>query len=119
MSLLRWMTKNWANTTEPTHADLKPLFLSGDLAAVQERLSQIVGKLPRWSVLAADQPGKLHLTRRTRTIRFVDDIWLTLTPTESGIRIDAESRSRLGKGDLGQNRRNILEIFREIQTQAG
>jgi uncharacterized protein (DUF1499 family) len=40
----------------------------------------------------------------------VDDIRLRFEPTSSDTRVQAESRSRVGVGNFGQNRRNILEL---------
>ena len=117
MGLLRWFTKNWANTTEPTHADLAPLDLLGvDVAAAITHVEKAVRKLPNWTVESGDATaGKLHLTRKTGVVRFVDDIRLTLQKTATGVQAHAESRSRVGTGDFGQNRRNILELWRAVR----
>ena len=117
MGLFRWFTRNWANTTEPTHADLRPLELACPLAEAVARLKAAAGTLHGWT-LEAETAESLHFVRRTRLLRFADDIRLTLRPTGTGVRVDAESRSRLGKGDLGQNRRNIRELWRAV-TSAG
>ncbi|HET6572810.1 MAG TPA: DUF1499 domain-containing protein [Fimbriiglobus sp.] len=115
MRPVRWFTRNWANTRDPTHPDLGPLTLPGSLAAAVRRIEAAAGKLPRWHVESADPAaGTVHLTRRTRLWGFVDDVRLTVTPTADGTRVDAESRSRVGVGDLGQNRRNILELWSAI-----
>ena len=117
MGLLRWFTKNWANTTEPTHADLVPLDLPGvDVAAAVTHVENAVRTLPNWAIESVDAlAGKLHLTRKTGTVRFVDDIRLTLQKTATGVQVHAESRSRVGTGDLGQNRRNILELWSALR----
>ncbi len=117
MGLLRWFTKNWANTTEPTHRDLVPLRLPGTLTEVQARIHTACQTLRGWSLESTDATG-MHLVRRTRIARFADDIRLKLASENDSIRIDAESRSRLGQGDFGQNRRNILELFAALQTTA-
>ena len=110
MSLLRWFTKNWANTTEPTHADLQPLRLPGPLSEVAARLKTAGGTLRGWR-LETESADALHFIRRTRVFRFADDIRVTFQGEGDGVRVGAESRSRLGKGDFGQNRRNILELW--------
>lgn len=118
MGLLRWFTKNWANTHEPTHSDLAPLVLPmppAEAAAVVRRAAE---GLPRWRVEAASD-RELRLTRRTRVFRFVDDVVVTFQPAEAGTVVHAASRSRIGKGDLGQNRRNILELWAAVRTAAG
>ena len=114
MGLLRWFTKNWANTAEPTHADLKPLVLPLVPEAAISRICSIVAKLPMWKVETSPPDGPLHLTRRTRIVGYTDDIRLQFLPEGRGTIIHAESRSRVGVGDLGQNRRNILELWEAI-----
>lgn len=117
MGLIRWLTKNWANTTEPTHPDLGPLVLPVPPEAAAERVRAAVGSLPRWAVESATA-DELKLTRRTGTVGFVDDITVRLTPDGGGTVVHAESRSRVGKGDLGQNRRNILELWAALRANA-
>src|SRR4249920_3290429 len=107
MGLFRWFSKNWANTHEPTHRDLTPLVLPLSSAEAVERVKAAVGRLPNWKIESAAADGELHLTRRTRVVGFVDDVKLRFVPAGPGTLIHAESRSRVGKGDLGQNRRNI------------
>jgi uncharacterized protein (DUF1499 family) len=48
--------------------------------------------------------------------RFVDDIFVRLEPFAGGTRVHARSRAGLGVGDLGQNRRNLLELLRALRT---
>ena len=121
MGLFRWFTKNWANTQEPTHSDLSPLRLPLSSCEVRARiLAKIAAGVSGWRLESeSDASGRIHLTRRTTVCRFVDDVWLTLTETENGqgTRLDAESRSRVGVGDLGQNRRNILELWAVLRHE--
>jgi uncharacterized protein (DUF1499 family) len=115
MGLLRWFTSNRANTTEPTHPDLTPLVLPLSPTEAVERVRAVTEGLPRWRVEGADD-GALRLTRRTRVFGFVDDVALRFVPVGPGTLIHAESQSRVGVGDLGQNRRNILELFGAIRN---
>jgi uncharacterized protein (DUF1499 family) len=116
MGLICWFTKNWANTHEPTHRDLTPLVLPLPPDKAVERVKAAVGQLPNWKIESDPADGELHLTRRTRVMGFVDDVKLRFLPAGPGTLIHAESRSRVGKGDLGQNRRNILELWAAIRT---
>ena len=115
MGFFRWFTKNWANTAEPTHADLAPVVVPLPVELAAELVRKAVGSLPRWRV-EAESPGELKLSRRTRLIGFVDDVTVTLKPAGPGTMIHAASKSRVGKGDLGQNRRNILELWDAIRA---
>jgi uncharacterized protein (DUF1499 family) len=114
MGLLRWFTKNWANTQEPTHSDLAPVVVPMDPAAAAELVKKAVATLPRWKVESV-ATNELKLTRRTPTVGFVDDITVTIQPADPGALIHAASKSRVGLGDLGQNRRNILELWAAIR----
>jgi len=117
MSGLRWFTKNWANTTEPTHADLQPLRFSHSSDETIEKVKEAVAAMPRWRV-ESEVPAGLRLTRRTRLLGFTDDIELSVKPTASGSIVHAASRSRVGIGDFGQNRRNILELWAAIRANS-
>jgi uncharacterized protein (DUF1499 family) len=119
MRLLAWLTRNWADTDEPGNPDPGPLELPLPLPETQARVEAAVRNLPRWQVVGVDSEGSvLRATRRTRLWRFVDDVTVRLEGTPGGTRVHARSQSRVGKGDLGQNRRNLLELFRALQGSA-
>lgn len=116
MSLFRWFTRNWADTDEDTHADVKPVELPMPPAEALAQIEATIRRLPRWHVESVDAEAvTIHATRRTRTVRFVDDVTIRVESVESGSRVHARSQSRVGKGDLGQNRRNLLELFDAIR----
>jgi uncharacterized protein (DUF1499 family) len=116
MGLVRWFTRNWANTTEPTHTDLHPLDLAMPVREAVPAVETVAEAMRRWRTAAADRAaGTLHLTHRTAVFGFVDDVRLTFVPAPGGCRVHAESRSRVGVGDLGQNRRNILELWAALK----
>ena len=112
---MRWFTKNWANTHEPSHTDLSPLTVPLAPDAAADVVKKAAGALPRWRV-ESESLGELKLTRRTRLLRFVDDVTVSIQPAGSASRLHAASKSRVGVGDLGQNRRNILELWGAIRT---
>jgi uncharacterized protein (DUF1499 family) len=118
MGLGRWFTKNWANTTEPTHPDLAPLTVPLGLSDAFALVRRAVAALPRWSEVQRSPVG-IHFIRRTRLWRFTDDVAVLFA--QDGLNrtlIHAESRSRIGVGDLGQNRRNILELFAAVRANS-
>ena len=71
-------------------------------------------RLPRWEVVAG-KDGVIWATRRTRVFRFVDDIYLLLLPAHDSTVIFARSASRIGRGDFGQNRRNLAEFWEAME----
>ena len=114
MGLLSWLTRNWADTDEPGSTVL-PLELPWPPTEALQRVESAVARMPRWAVVAVDRTaGTLTATRATRLWRFVDDIRLRLEATERGSRLHARSQSRVGKGDFGQNRRNLVALFNAL-----
>jgi hypothetical protein len=87
---------------------------------------------------SSSPPIVLRYIRKTPLLGFIDDITVTITAvypannadttegaetTEEGTpvhrcRIDISSQSRVGKGDLGQNPRNIRELSEKLNALA-
>jgi uncharacterized protein (DUF1499 family) len=101
--------------TTPTADDLqlRPHTYPGRASEVARRTEQVVATLPRWQVVAGER-GVIWLTRRTR-LGFVDDIYLLLLPTGDSTVVLARSASRIGRFDLGQNRRNLIELWSALE----
>lgn len=76
-----------------------------------------IERLPRWEVVAG-KDGVIWATRRTRIFRFVDDVYLLLLPAHDSTVIFARSASRVGRGDFGQNRRNLAEFWDAMAKSA-
>lgn len=113
--MLRWLTRNWADTDDPA-GDLKPLVLHVEPAKALVQVQQAVCHLPRWRIESVDESQRtIHATRRTKLFRFVDDIHLRLEAFGQATQLHARSQSRLGVGDFGQNRRNLLELTEVLQ----
>jgi uncharacterized protein (DUF1499 family) len=116
MAIRDWFTRNWASTDEGADPTLRALDLPLALPEALAHLKAVIGRLPRWQVETADPAtGQLRATRKTRLWRFVDDITVRLEATATGCRVHVESRSRVGKGDFGQNRRNLLQLVNALR----
>jgi uncharacterized protein (DUF1499 family) len=74
--------------------------------------------VPRLRVVREDAArGTIDAEHRTLVIRFVDDVTITIVPDRTGSRIVIRSKSRLGRGDFGQNARTIRELQRAIDRR--
>ena len=82
-------------------------------AAAADRVAGAIAALRGWRVVGRGD-GVIQATRTTRLFRFVDDISILLEPAAGGTAISARSGSRIGRGDLGQNRRNLAELWRAL-----
>jgi uncharacterized protein (DUF1499 family) len=116
MGLRDWFTRNWADTDEGRYPDVVPLELPLPPADALARVEAVVRALPRWQVESVDAAsGTLKATRRSRLWRFVDDVTLRLEAVPGGSRLHARSQARVGVGDLGQNRRNLVQLFQALR----
>ncbi|HEX5269523.1 MAG TPA: DUF1499 domain-containing protein [Gemmataceae bacterium] len=107
--------KNWHDTDEPG-ADPGPLDLPLPPAEALARVEAAVNGLPRWRVEHVDAAAAtLAATRRTRIFRFTDDVTVRLETIPTGTRLHVRSKSRVGKSDFGQNRRNVIELFTALR----
>ena len=118
--LARGSGRNFA-ATRAGDADprLSPRLMPGDPEAARLAVQSAVARMPRWRVESASGTV-VHATRRTRLFRFVDDVHLVLEPAGTSgrpeTRVLARSGSRVGRGDLGQNRRNLAELWRALEA---
>ncbi len=112
----RDFTTNVATTSEST--DLKPLRLAISADEAAERLKQRIANLRHWTWVDQTQSPEgvvnVTLVRQTTLFRFKDDVQVSISPevdSAPSVVLNVTSRSRVGKGDLGQNPRNIQELF--------
>ncbi len=116
----RDLTTNVAITSEASEL-LQPLRLNIPTAETLRRLRSVVGELPRWTWQSEksgeDGVAQVMLTRSTALWRFTDDITVWIDPLDEGraTRVRAKSQSRIGRGDLGQNPRNLIELLQAMQ----
>ncbi len=61
----------------------------------------------------------MRAVRKTRLFGFEDDVTARVYPDPDGARLELTSASRLGKGALGQNPRNLAELLRAVDGAAG
>ena len=94
--------------TDETHR-IDPLPYSGSGAVALARLSAIVRSLPRTKIVT-ERPDYVHAEFTSRIFRFVDDV--EFLGDDRAKVIHVRSASRLGRSDLGVNRKRI-ELIRK------
>ncbi len=52
-------------------------------------------------------------------IVFTDDLTVTLEAMDEGTRVDVISKSRVGKGDFGENRRHVIQFLSALDEEVG
>lgn len=122
VSASMWPVINVVETGRtPQYPDVLPQYFSADPKRVFEESERAVIAIDGWRVESSDSGiGVINATRETRLMGFIDDITINITPeTEFVTRVDVRSASRVGKGDFGQNARNIRELQTEIDNRLG
>jgi len=97
------------------YANIAPLPVTGDGAATLARIRAIVRRMPG-AKLIRSEPGYLYAQFTTPVMKFVDDVEFWFDPARNVI--DVRSASRVGRSDLGVNRRRI-EAVRSALAEGG
>lgn len=83
-----------------------------DVAQAIAAAEQALRRLPRWTLTSRDTENEaLEAEVRTPFGLFTDDVTVYFFPSRHGqTRVTIRSRSRRGRGDLGQNAAHIREL---------
>ena len=92
---------------ERIYADIAPLALKGDGPATLARIKGIVEGMDGAKVVKSE-PGYLYAQFTTKLMKYVDDVEFWFDPAANVIHV--RSASRVGRGDLGVNRKRIEAV---------
>ncbi|MEN1681994.1 MAG: DUF1499 domain-containing protein [Planctomycetota bacterium] len=132
-------TNRAATDIGASHPLMRPITQRFTVERLDEALEGLCRDLPHWSQpdppkplptdanlpLQGDAIAERHLVRTTGVMRYKDDLWLVVGPNpeepadaeDPRWRLHIVSRSRVGKGDLGQNPRNIRELNQALVSR--
>ena len=129
IACLAWQIDDWsrdfvqnraATSADAANAALRPIKADVPPGQVARLIEEVVDDLRGWQIESQSESEtriQFMLTRTSRLFRFVDNVTVRIEPTADGCVINATSQSRVGKGDLGQNPRNIAELFSAIRKR--
>jgi len=89
------------------YADIAPLPVKGDGPATLAKIKAIVEGMEGAKVVKSE-PGYLYAQFTTRLMKYVDDVEFWFDPAANVIQV--RSASRVGRGDLGVNRKRIEAV---------
>jgi uncharacterized protein (DUF1499 family) len=118
--LLRsWPIINVVETGQtPEYPDVMPRIYQATRERVFDAALHAVNRLPRWSLVGrSEDQGEIRAEATTRMLRFVDDVHIHVSGHAQGAIVHVRSASRVGRGDFGQNARNIRAFFQELDGQ--
>lgn len=97
----------YPDNPQSAHARIAPLIYAGDRARAMAHLIDAIRSMDGARIVS-EQPDYLYAQFRTPWMGFVDDVEFFLDPVAGVMQV--RSASRLGRSDLGANRRRIEEI---------
>ena len=89
------------------YADIAPLPVKGEGPATIAQIKAIVEGMDGAKVVKSE-PGYLYAQFTTRVMKYVDDVEFWFDPAANAIQV--RSASRVGRGDLGVNRKRIEAV---------
>jgi uncharacterized protein (DUF1499 family) len=92
--------------SDKTHA-IKPLSYTGTAGEAKQKLIRVIDSLPRTRIIS-DKTDYLNVEFTSFLWRFVDDVEFVFDDSAKAIQF--RSASRLGKGDMGVNRKRMETI---------
>ena len=97
----------FADHPQRRQSEIAPLALRGDADATLARIKTIVQRTDGAKVVTSE-PGYLYAQYMSRLMKFVDDVEFWYDPAAQVIQV--RSASRVGKGDMGVNRKRIEAV---------
>ena len=88
-------------------AEIAPLPLRGDGPATIAKIKAVVGSMDG-AMIVKSESDYLYAQYTTKLMKFVDDVEFWYDPTARVIQV--RSASRVGKGDMGVNRKRIEAV---------
>lgn len=109
VSMMIWPVINEVSTGEtPQYPDIRPQSLRFGPDLVLERAAETIDELPRWQTVSVDREARvIDAEAATWLFGFTSDMTINIEPHGSGCIVQMRSKSRVGRGDFGQNARNI------------
>lgn len=102
----------YPNHPQHSYARIEPLPSVGDSKSTLGRIKAIIESMPGSEVITY-QEHYLYVQFTTRVMKFVDDAEFWFDPQSNVVQV--RSASRLGKSDLGVNRKRIEWIRRQLK----
>ena len=113
-ALKRGMTSNRSELAiDPGPGQVAAPLLPIPPREVVDQLRRIGEQFRTWS-FGSVEGNRVEMRHHSAIFGFTDDVQLTLTAEAQGTRVTGWSQSRIGRGDLGQNRRNLMDLCRRF-----
>jgi uncharacterized protein (DUF1499 family) len=107
-----------ANLQQQAFPDLAPLRTTAPAAEVFAKARDVVAASGWTLVEASEADGRIEATAETSWVRFKDDVVVRITTGPDGqTRVDVRSKSRMGRGDMGQNAKRVRGFLAALEAR--
>ncbi|HSG82311.1 MAG TPA: DUF1499 domain-containing protein [Gemmatimonadota bacterium] len=120
--IIKALTTNSAQTSEEAEDPrLRGRTYMVPFATVWDEIIRMIKEHPRQNLVRANEDrGMIGFEATTLVLRLVGDVRIKVKLDRNALtRVDMWSQSRVGKGDLGANRRRIARFFRDLDRRLG
>jgi uncharacterized protein (DUF1499 family) len=106
--------------TQPDHPDarLRTRHYKSTLSQVYQEVLNTIPELRTyirpWRVTSHEEN---EVRAEVSVLVFTDDVVVTLKEEADGVMVDVHSASRVGKSDLGENRRHVLQLLSALDAK--
>lgn len=120
---LVWAYATWPRINDvetgktPEYPELRPKMYAASAARVAKAAEEAISHLPRWTLVGSGSGASgysVQAVSTTRVFRFKDDVTVRIYREGPWTYVHVRSKSRIGKGDFGQNARNIQAFLAEL-----
>jgi len=112
--------------TAPEHAEavLRTRSYKTDLKTFRAETEKIIPTLSTWGrnwrlISAEENETSALIKAEVPVVVFTDDLQIKAEKSIDGIVVNVHSNSRVGKSDLGENRRHLLQILEALDAKFG
>lgn len=105
----------------PEYPEIRPQYYTAEPGRVFDATRDAVESMPRARISSSNRNEyRLECVRSSYVFGFEFDLTVSVeSVTQFVTRVHVASRSRFGRGDLGQNARNIRRFFRALDERLG
>ncbi len=122
MKLSDWFTKNiYVTSPRDSEVFFHPRRYAKSKAEVGKAVYEVVARLKGWTVQEyRENQGRVHVLRQGFLPLLLEDINIYIVQGLDGVtKLEATSQSRAGRGDWGQNRRNLKRFLAAMDSLIG
>ena len=111
--------KEVADLQHKAYADLAPLTTTASREKVFEAAKAALLSMGMHLADADPAQGRIEANQTSLLYGFTDDMVVRIATVSDGTRVDARSKSRVGRSDLGQNAKRIRTFFGKLRASLG